>query len=154
MTPEALNKYWDILSSVFSQVEHEKLRRGMDRFGPDTRLYAVPDSESYASVLFVTPLTLAGIRIGGIGGVCTRNEFRGLGFGRRVIERAIDETSSSYVAILLWTRIPDYFTQFGFVELSELFVADDAGSSPMILFHDQETRPAIAALRNLPRDYF
>ena len=153
-TPEARAKYFDILSSVFSQVEPEKLRYGMGLFDPDTRFYAVGDSESYASVLFVTPVNLAGIRIGGIGGVCTRKEFRGLGYGRSVIERAIDDTSSSYVAILLWTRIPGYFTPVGFVEMTELFVADEGGSSPMILFHDQRIRSVITALRNLPRDYF
>jgi len=152
-TPEACSRYWDILSSVFDQVPPAGLKRGMDRFAPATRFYAIMAGDSYASVLFVTPIFLSGIPIQGIGGVCTRKEFRGLGYGRRVLERALTEMKTTS-STLLWTRLPEYFAPFGFIDASELFAADADGSCPMILFQEERARLQIEALRNLPRDYF
>jgi len=153
-TPEALKRYRDLLSSVFDQVDPKALERGLDRLGPTTRFYSIGDSNSYASVLFVIPVTLAGVQMSGIGGVCTRQTSRGLGYGRRVLERAIEDMSADGLATLLWTRIPDYFARFGFLERSGLFFSDADGSSPMILFPDERVRLAFDRLRGLPRDYF
>ena len=151
---EAKEKYWNILAEVFADVPPERLQEGMERLGPDTRFYAVESAHSYLSVLFVTPITLGESILGGIGGVCTRRENRGLGYGRIVLERALEETSSMYGALLLWTRIPEYFARFGFVEMPELFVPDEGASSPMLFFHDGRFRASVSALRGLPREYF
>ena len=153
-TPEARQKYWDIVSNVFQQADPGQLRQGMAHFGRDTQFFAVEIENVYASVMFVTPVTIAGSRFGGIGGVCSRQEYCGLGYGRLVLERALQETASTYGTLLLWTRIPDYFSKFGFVEMSQLFTPDVDGSSPMLFFHDEKAQATIAALRDLPRKYF
>ena len=116
--------------------------------------YTIQSAGSYFSVLFVTPIKLAGISLGGIGGVCTRKEHRGLGYGRLVMERALQDTYGVYDALLLWTRIPDYFKSFGFIEMPELFIPDPSGSTPMFFFHQKDLRLAISSCTNLPRDYF
>ncbi len=126
----------------------------MDRLRPETRFFAVEIEGRYVSVLFVTPMSLAGQRFGGIGGVCTRAECRGMGFGSMVLDSAIRETSSDYRGLLLWTRIPGYFAGFGFVEVPQLFRPAVGGSIPMILVHDESARAAIEALSELPREYF
>ena len=154
VTREARDKYWDCLSRVFDQVDPRRLRRGMDRFGPETRFFAIEIDGAYASVLFLTPVTLAGQRFGGIGGVCTRPEFRGRGFGSAVLDCAIRETSSDYPSLLLWTRIPEYFAHFGFVEVPQLFCPAVGTPSPMILIYDERARPSIESLRQIPREYF
>jgi len=153
-TAEAREKYWDILTEVFNEVPPEQLREGMARFGPETRFYTVEAAQVYLSVLFVTPVTIGERVFGGIGGICTRREYRGLGYGRIVLERALEATSSTYGALLLWTRIPQYFAQFGFGEMPRVFVPDVGGSSPMLFSHDEESRSSVAALRDLPREYF
>jgi len=154
VTRDAREKYWNCLSSVFDQVDPRRLQRGMDLFGAETRFFAVEIDGAYASVLFVTPVTLAGQPFGGVGGVCTRTEFRGRGFGSAVLGCAIRETCSDYPSLMLWTRIPEYFEHFGFVEVPQLFCPAVEASSPMILIHDQRARPSIEALRNIPREYF
>ena len=153
-TPEALMKYWDILSTVFDEVDPKKLRQGMAYFGPDTLFFSVEIDSVYLSVMFVTPVTIAGTLFGGIGGVCTRPEYRGRGYGRLLFERVLEETSPAFRVLLLWTRIPGYFSRFGFVEMPELFALEPAGSSPMLFFQDENSRSTISALRGLPRVYF
>ena len=138
LTLESRDKYWNCLSTVFNQVDLRHLRRGMDRLRPETRFFAVEIEGRYVSVLFVTPMSLAGQRFGGIGGVCTRAECRGMGFGSMVLDSAIRETSSD----------------FGFVEVPQLFRPAVGGSIPMILVHDESARAAIEALSELPREYF
>lgn len=153
-TIDARGKYWDVVSNVFDQADPEQLRCGMSLFGAETRFFAVERGSAYASVLFVTPVDIAGTRLGGIGGVCTRREYGGLGYGRLVLERALLETAGDYPALLLWTRIPEYFLQFRFVEMPEIFVAERGGSAPMLFFHGNDNRSMISALRGLPRERF
>ena len=148
------NKYWDIISAVFDGVDPEQLRAGAEGLSKDTEFYTVQSQGSYSSVLFVTPITLAEISLGGIGGVCTRKEHRGRGYGRLVMERALQDTYGVYGALLLWTRIPDYFKSFGFIEMTELFIPDPVGSIPMFFFHQKDSRLAISSCEDLPRDYF
>ena len=147
-------KYWEVVSNVFAQANPEQLRQGMSLFGAETRFFAVEHEGEYASVLFLTPVALGPYRMGGIGGVCTLPEYSGLGYGRAVLERALSESEGSYSALLLWTRIPGYFLQFGFVEMPEIFVAEQGGSCPMLFFHEDDVCSIISGLRDLPREYF
>ena len=148
------DKYWSILSDVFDTVDLEGLRAGVERLSRDTDFYTIQSGGIYFSVLFVTPITLAGISLGGIGGVCTRKEYRGRGYGQLVMERALQDTSEVYGSLLLWTRIPSYFKSFGFVEMPELFIPDPHGSTPMFFFHRKRLRLTISSFEDLPRDYF
>ena len=153
-TERSKEKFWDILAEVFGEVPRDRLQEGMTRLGVDTKFYAVEGSEGYLRVLFVTPVTIADARFGGIGGVCTRRSVRGNGYGRVVLESAIAGTASTFGTLLLWTRIPAYFEQFGFVEMSQMFVPEAGASTPMLFFHTDEARFAATALRGLPRVYF
>lgn len=150
----ARDKYWRILSDVFDAVDPERLRVGMERLSRETLFFAIESGHAYSSVLFVTPITLAGIHIGGAGGFCTRKEYRGRGYERLVMERALHDTSQEYGALLGWTRTPRYFLRFGWVEMSDLFVPDPDGSAPMFFFHREQSRSAISTLVDLPREYF
>jgi len=148
------DKYWSIISDVFDAVDTKQLWAGVKNLSGDTEFYTIQSGDSYFSVLFVTPIRLAGISLGGIGGVCTREKHRGLGYGQLVMERALQDTRGVYDALLLWTRIPDYFKSFGFIEMPELFIPDPSGSTPMFFFHQKDLRLAISSCTNLPRDYF
>lgn len=154
MSQATIDKYWLILSDVFNVVDPVILRTGIERLSKDTLFFTIESEGVYSSVLFVTPVDIAGVSIGGIGGVCTREEYRGQGHGRLVMERAIKDTSETYGALLLWTRIPAYFRKFEFTEMPELFVPDPHGSTPMFFFHKEQSKLATSALENLPRDYF
>jgi GNAT superfamily N-acetyltransferase len=154
MSEQVRNKYWLILSAVFSAIDPVSLRAGVDSLSRDTLFCTIESEGMYSSVLFVTPVTLAGIRLGGIGGVCTREEYRGRGYGRLIMERVLRDSAEVYGALLLWTRIPAYFQSFGFIEMPELFISDPHGSAPMFFFHDRESRMTISALTDLSRDYF
>ena len=119
-----INKYWLILSDVFNAVDPVILRAGIERLSRDTLFFTIQSRGIYSSVLFVTPVDISGVSIGGIGGVCTREEYQGQGLGRLVMERAMKDTSGTYGGLLLWTRIPAYFKKFQFIEMPELFVPD------------------------------
>jgi len=150
----ALRKYRSILSEVFDAVDPESLRVGMERLSRETLFFAIQSGDGYASVLFVGPRMLNGIRLGGIGGVCTRKEYRGRGYGHLVLERVLQDTAGMYGALLLWTRIPGYFERFGFQEMSGLFDPDPDGSAPMFFFHEESLKSAISTLGHMPREYF
>ena len=147
-------QYLSIILDVFDAVDPKRLQTRAESLSKDTDFYTIESEGIYSSVLFVTPVTLAGISLGGIGGVCTRKEYRGRGYGRLVMERALRDTLGVYRALLLWTRIPDYFRSFGFIEMPELFIPDPAGSTPMFFFHGKHLRLTVSSCKDLPRDYF
>ena len=147
-------QYLSIISDVFDAVDPKRLQEGAESLSRDTDFYKIESEGIYSSVLFVTPITLAGISLGGIGGVCTRKEYRERGYGRLVMQRALRDTLGVYGALLLWTRIPDYFGSFGFIEMPELFIPDPTGSTPMFFFHRKDLRLTLSSCEDLPRDYF
>ena len=153
-TTESCAQSWDVVSNVFDQADPEQLRHGMSLFGDETCFFAIEQVGVYVSVLFVTPVDIAGTRLGGIGGVCTRPEYSSMGYGRLLLERVLLDTSKDYPALLLWTRIPEYFLRFGFVEMPEIFVATHGGSTPMLFLHRNKYQSMISALRGLPRERF
>ena len=147
-------QYLSIILDVFDAVDPKRLQTRAESLSKDTDFYTIESEGIYSSVLFVTPVTLAGISLGGIGGVCTRKEYQGRGYGRLVMQRALRDTLGVYGALLLWTRIPDYFRSFGFIEMPELFIPDPTGSTPMFFFHGKDLRLALSSYEDLPRDYF
>jgi len=147
-------QYLSIILDVFDAVDPKRLQTRAESLSKDTDFYTIESEGIYSSVLFVTPVTLAGISLGGIGGVCTRKEYQGRGYGRLVMQRALRDTLGVYGALLLWTRIPDYFRSFGFIEMPELFIPDPAGSTPMFFFHGKDLRLTLSSCEDLPRDYF
>jgi len=147
-------QYLSIISDVFDAVDPRRLQAGAESLSKDTAFYTIESEGIYSSVLFVTPVTVAKISLGGIGGVCTRKEYRGRGYGRLVMQRALLDTLGVYGALLLWTRIPDYFRSFGFIEMPELFIPDPTGSTPMFFFHRKDIRLTLSSCEDLPRDYF
>jgi N-acetylglutamate synthase-like GNAT family acetyltransferase len=151
---ETRRRFWELLAETFSDIPLERLQEGFRRLPDETRFFAVASEQGYLSALFVAPIRVSGMRFGGIGGVCTRENHRGSGLGRLVLNRALAETVDDYRALLLWTRIPRYFSNFGFVEVSQLFVPDPEGSTPMMHFNDGSSAASILSLSDLPREYF
>ena len=147
-------QYLSIILDVFDAVDPKRLQTRAESLSKDTDFYTIESEGIYSSVLFVTPVTVAKISLGGIGGVCTRKEYQGRGYGRLVMQRALRDTLGVYGALLLWTRIPDYFRSFGFIEMPELFIPDPTGSTPMFFFHRKDIRLTLSSCEDLPRDYF
>ncbi len=151
-TEASRQRYLALVTSVFAGVEPARLRAATERFTDATRLFAMAAGERYLSVLFVTPVTIGGHAFGGIGGVCTASEHRGCGYGIELLERAVADTAEAHPIHLLWTRIPGYFSRMGFTDMAAAFVADPAGSTPMMRFAAAAAAPRFA--EPLPRVYF
>jgi hypothetical protein len=70
------------------------------------------------SRLAIVPITIrigaAAVRMDGIGGVGTDDEFRRQGLSRRLLEAAVTRMRSGDAALSMLYGIPDYYTKFGF----------------------------------------
>lgn len=154
LTPAVRKKYLNVMSEVFRQMDPVYIKKGMDRFNESSHLYVLEGGNEYASLLFLTPVKMGRLVVGGVGGVATREKYRGNGYATHLIRKAINDTKRDYPAVLLWTRIPAFFTRFGFREVTKYFKENRRGSVPMIYFHKPESEIFSNITKRLPRMYF
>jgi hypothetical protein len=85
--------------------------------GRDTRVDLM-DGECSVSWLWIIPLTLrigvATVRMDGIGGVGTEEEFRNRGYSRRVLEGTIEQMRQGEAALSMLYGIPNFYPKFGY----------------------------------------
>jgi GNAT superfamily N-acetyltransferase len=98
------------------------------------------DGEKRSRTL-VIPLAIrigvAVVRMEGIGGVATEEQYRNRGYSRRVLEAAIDVMGKGDAAIATLYGIPDYYPKFGFAT---------CGPEYTVLLEMGEDRSSAAAL--------
>lgn len=140
-----------LMRTVFDRVDPERIARNLGRFDERTRIYAMVQGKDYVAALFLHPVQIGALTLGGIGGVSVRAEQRGAGLGRRLLERVIADTRETHPALMLWTRIPAFFARFGFEDVTTHFLDDPHGSMPMMVFHE-DVRDQIP--KRIPREYF
>src|SRR5438552_11400068 len=70
------------------------------------------------SWLWIVPLTIrigkAAVRMDGIGGVNTREEFRRRGYSRRVLEASVERMRQGDAALSMLYGIPNFYPKFGY----------------------------------------
>jgi predicted acetyltransferase len=85
--------------------------------GSSTRVDLLQEGKS-VSRLWLTPFTIrvgeARVRMDGVGGVGTDEEWRGRGYSRRVIEAAIGHMESGAAALSMLYGIRDFYPKFGY----------------------------------------
>lgn len=153
-TPETLEKYFEQVATVFDRVDPDAIRRNMQRFDDQTRFYAFELADHYVGVLFLHPIAVGPLLLGGVGGVSLRPEQRGRRLGRQLMERVIADGEARFPALQLWTRIPDFFRRFGFRDVTAYFAEDPVGSMPMMYFYDAAETVLAQLPQPVPRDYF
>lgn len=76
------------------------------------------DGERSVSWLWIVPLTLrigaATVRMDGIGGVGTEEEYRRRGYSRRVLEAAVERMRQGDAALSMLYGIPNFYPRFGY----------------------------------------
>ena len=133
------------------------LQAGAERLSKDTDFYTIESEGTYSSVLFVTPVTLAGISLGG-NRRCLHEE--------RVPRKRLRSTGYAastsryfwgvYGALLLWTRIPDRILGvLALLKCRNCSFLILTGSTPMFFFHGKRFKvDSYLLVEDLPRDYF
>jgi N-acetylglutamate synthase-like GNAT family acetyltransferase len=153
-TPLAKRRYLEIAKEVFFDLDFECINQNVDKFSKATRFYIFEEKNKYLSFLFLTPVSINSIILGGIGGVATKKDYRGKGYATRLLEKVIHDTKGVYPALMLWTRIPDFFFKVGFEDVSLYFEKDPKGSMPMMYFYNSKSEVFSNFSAMIPRSYF
>lgn len=148
------SRYLDLVCEVFSEKSEADLKKNMKRFDERTKFYVYELADRYCALLFVHPIKLNEVTVGGIGAVAVRPDFRKKGYGGALIQKAILHTKQSYPALLLWTRVPGFFRKYGFEDVSPYFVENDGGSMPMMFLHKNFANIFGDIKEKFPRNYF
>ena len=151
---ENIGKYCDIIGNVFHLLDRLEIKKSIERFNEQTRLYVFEDKDKYLSVAFISPIEIGSVLFGGIGGVSTRIKYRKQGYSKNILRKIIADTKDVYSALLLWTWIPVYFQGIGFEDASAYFSDDVKGSMPMIYFFQKKEKLLFDEMNKLPRVYF
>lgn len=65
--------------------------------------------------------------------IAVRKDFRGLGIGKALVQRCLDDLLPFADAIMLATNVPDFYRQFGFRRSDGLKTTDNFGEHIMVL---------------------
>jgi GNAT superfamily N-acetyltransferase len=115
----------------------------------DTRVDLM-DGERSVSRLWVIPLTIrigsATVRMDGIGGVGTEEEYRRRGYSRRVLEATVDWMRQGDAALSMLYGIPNFYPKFGYATAGpDQFIELTRLADPAVLPAGWQVRPFNAA---------
>lgn len=123
---ERLSEVIDLVSRAFKYPDGEKISRDFPLFFAEANadhLFAIfndtptgKELASHAGTYRSNLLTEEdSLKVGGIGGVATGDEFQGKGYGKSVIEACVQDLEQSDCDLaFLWSGEHDFFRKFGF----------------------------------------
>jgi N-acetylglutamate synthase-like GNAT family acetyltransferase len=153
-TSSDMQKYLGIVCDVFYKTKPNVLKENLEKLDENTRFYVFEKDNLFISSLFIHPIMIDSVMVGGIGGVVTRLNHRGKGYGKTLLKKVISDSRGSYDALLLWTKVFQYFNGFGFQDITQYFQEDPNGSTPMMYFNKPEAEVLSRFSEKLPRRYF